>query len=85
MALQRRKTTASEPASAPVDPEFGSILYVEDDDTNWHVANLALTKNFRLVRAQNAQEAMELLAKTPFDLVLMDVELAGSDLNVSQP
>lgn len=59
----------------------GHVLYVEDDDTNWEVAEFSLRKRFRLVRASTDQQAFALLGKREFGLILMDIELAGSALN----
>ena len=57
------------------------ILYVEDEDTNWEVAQLWLRDKFNLTRAKNDREVFELLEKENFDLILMDIQLSGSTLN----
>jgi len=57
------------------------ILYVEDEDTNWEVAQLWLRDKFNLTRAKNDREVFELLGKENFDLILMDIQLSGSTLN----
>ena len=57
------------------------ILYVEDEDTNWEVAQLWLRDKFCLTRARNDREVFELLEKEDFDLILMDIQLSGSTLN----
>jgi CheY-like chemotaxis protein len=59
------------------------LLYVEDDDENWHVAELRLSEDFELVRAANSQEACRVVKESAGDLVaiLMDIELRGSELN----
>jgi two-component system sensor histidine kinase/response regulator len=59
------------------------VLYVEDDDDNWRVADLRLSDNYEILRAPNAREACRLLQQrgTEFAAILMDVELRGSDLN----
>ncbi len=61
--------------------DAGAILYVEDDDTNWDVARRALQDHYKMVRARNAQEAAQAVSTQEFVLILMDIELAGSDLN----
>lgn len=63
------------------DAGASAILYVEDDDTNWDVARRALQEHYRMVRAKNAQEAIAAVSTQEFVLILMDIELAGSDLN----
>ena len=55
------------------------ILYVEDEDTNWEVAQLWLRDKFCLTRAKNDREVFELLEKEDFDLILMDVWMPGQD------
>jgi CheY-like chemotaxis protein len=72
----------------PITPSVGlrqskqlAILYVEDDDTNWAVTELALEEKYSLVRAKTARKAFELLGAQSFDAILMDIELAGSELN----
>jgi len=59
------------------------ILYVEDNDDNWVVAELRLGKQFDLLRARTDREACELLVQHGDGLsgVLMDIELLGSTLN----
>jgi CheY-like chemotaxis protein len=59
------------------------ILYVEDDDQNWLVAELRLQRYYRLTRAINDLEACEAVRakEPPFIAILMDIELPGSALN----
>lgn len=57
------------------------VLYVEDEDVNWQVAERNLRKRFRLTRAVNAKEAFEALRKSAFAAVLMDIQLSGSELD----
>jgi CheY-like chemotaxis protein len=58
------------------------LLYVEDNDDNWHVTELRLGRSYDLVRAKTDREACKILAE-PRKLyaILMDVELSGSRLN----
>ena len=83
MALTRMtKSAASGPTKTEKPAEEKPlILYVEDDDTNWDLTNVALSERYRVVRARNAKEAFSLLSERPFDLILMDIELSGSSLN----
>jgi CheY-like chemotaxis protein len=59
------------------------LLYVEDDDENWHVAELRLGEDFELVRAASARDACRIVKESGSELVaiLMDIELRGSELN----
>jgi CheY-like chemotaxis protein len=59
------------------------VLYVEDNDDNWHVAQLRLQDGYELVRATSAREACRVLSARAAELsaVLMDIELRGSELN----
>jgi len=58
------------------------VLYVEDNDDNWHVTELRLGRLYDLVRAKTDREACDILAE-PAKLyaILMDIELGGSQLN----
>jgi CheY-like chemotaxis protein len=59
------------------------VLYVEDNDDNWSVAEMRLASVYRLLRAANDREACTLLTKHAAELyiVLMDIELQGSRLD----
>jgi CheY-like chemotaxis protein len=59
------------------------VLYVEDNDDNWHIAQLRLSDGYELVRAASARDACQLLIArgSEFSAVLMDIELRGSELN----
>jgi CheY-like chemotaxis protein len=59
------------------------LLYVEDDDDNWDVAVLRLSANYELIRAKSAEQACQVLksSRDEIELILMDIELRGSDLN----
>jgi CheY-like chemotaxis protein len=59
------------------------LLYVEDDDDNWEVAEYRLSEAYDVIRAATAEEACQLVRtrRNEIDLILMDIELRGSDLN----
>ena len=59
------------------------LLYIEDDDDNWEVAQLRLSANYDLIRARNAEEACAAIRSRGLEiqLILMDIELRGSDLS----
>ncbi|HEY6560707.1 MAG TPA: response regulator [Polyangiaceae bacterium] len=63
-------------------PNLPRILYVEDNDDNWRVIQLRLSRSYSLVRAATDREACEILSQ-PGKLyaILMDIELSGSQLN----
>ena len=61
--------------------EFPRILYVEDNDTNYLVAEGMLGDIFNLTRASNARNFVDTVNTEHFDLILMDIELAGSELD----
>ena len=79
MKLRRLSTPVLVRRTAPQGAS--AILYVEDDDTNWDVARRGLQEHYEIVRARNAQEAIAAVSSRSFVLILMDIELAGSDLN----
>jgi CheY-like chemotaxis protein len=59
------------------------LLYVEDDEENWEVAEYRLAAGYQIVRARDAVEACAALRTHGGALygILMDIELRGSDLN----
>jgi CheY-like chemotaxis protein len=60
-----------------------TILYVEDDDDNWEVAEYRLSSSYDMLRAANSRQACELVVERAADItaILMDIELRGSDLD----
>ncbi|HEX5660626.1 MAG TPA: response regulator [Polyangiales bacterium] len=59
------------------------MLYVEDDEENWEVADYRLSAVYDVVRARDAAEACAAVREHASALhgILMDIELRGSDLN----
>ncbi len=57
------------------------ILYVEDDDATWLVTERYLRERYDIERARNSDEALRLLNDRRFDLILLDIELGGSELD----
>ena len=73
--------SARAPTARPVNVR--PLLYVEDNDDNWHVAELRLGTRFELVRACGDMQACQLVRErgAEFVAILMDIELQGSLLN----
>ncbi|MEM6532895.1 MAG: response regulator [Myxococcota bacterium] len=67
--------------SNAVSADRKRLLYVEDDDSIWEVTEFALRKDYVLQRAKNSSEAFSALRTGEYDLILMDIELQGSELN----
>ncbi|MFT3926023.1 MAG: response regulator [Myxococcales bacterium] len=67
----------------PIGQKLETVLYVEDDDDNWQIANLRLSHAYDLLRARTAEEACDLITARKADLsaILMDIALSGSDFN----
>lgn len=57
------------------------ILYVEDDDSTWQITERYLRHRYDIERARNSDQALQLLNEKRFDLILLDIELAGSTLD----
>lgn len=59
------------------------VVYVEDDADTFKIAAARLQAKYRLIWAQSAHEAADLLAFHAHELfaVLMDIELQGSELD----
>ncbi|MEO0812934.1 MAG: response regulator, partial [Myxococcota bacterium] len=69
------------PKGSGLNSDRKKLLYVEDDDSVWEVTEFALRKDYQLERAKNATEAFHSLRTKSYDLILMDIELQGSQLN----
>lgn len=74
---------APEQESVPgVLPETGErplVLVAEDTDSNYLLISLILKKEFRVIRAHNGVEAVELCGKIRPALILMDVKMPEMD------
>ncbi len=72
----------SPPNLAPSKP-LPLVLYVEDEDANWEVAELRLRQTYRLKRAVNDREAVLFACMHAPELaaILMDIQLSGSQLD----
>jgi CheY-like chemotaxis protein len=69
--------------STPTGIRKELLLYVEDDNDNWEVAELRLSKSYDMLRAVTDEQACRLIRerKDDIDIILMDIELRGSELN----
>jgi CheY-like chemotaxis protein len=79
-----KKIGSARPALEPArDAAKPLILYVEDEEENWHITSVRLRDRYQLVRAANDQEACERARTTGEKLyaVLMDIQLKGSKLD----
>jgi two-component system sensor histidine kinase/response regulator len=57
-----------------------NVLVADDDPVNQHLAVRLLEKlGHKVVVAENGREALAALERSPFDLVLMDVQMPGVD------
>jgi PAS domain S-box-containing protein len=65
--------------NTPPDPKINGyiVLVAEDDDINYYYLSRVLkTHNFRVLRALNGQEAIDLVSSKPeIDLILMDIKM----------
>ena len=77
VALQRLRAQDKRPSNEPKP----RVLYIEDEDPNWEVTEFMLRAQYELVRAVNAREAFARLRSSKFDLILMDIQLQGSELD----
>ena len=69
------------PTRPPRLPSSIRLLYVEDEDTNSGLAQVALRDLYNVTNARNARDTFRLLREQRFDLMMMDIQLSGSDLN----
>jgi CheY-like chemotaxis protein len=75
------KETASASGTKPRLLPKERLLYVEDDDDNFRVAELRLRDGYELVRASDSVQACRLVQEGGWSAILMDIELRGSDLD----
>ena len=54
-----------------------SILVAEDEDSNYELVKIVLHKRYRLIRAHNGIEAVQLNEDEHPDLILMDIRMPG--------
>lgn len=56
------------------------ILVVDDNPTNLKLAcDVLEMEGYEVERAEDAEQAISIVEKTSFDLILMDIELPGMD------
>ena len=85
MGLKRMRTgqrVGRSEEKLPVEPrDRPRILYVEDNSTNWEITSLELRREYILEWARDCRAVFQKLETESFDLILMDIELSGSDLD----
>ena len=60
--------------------KFGKILVVDDESSMRHMLRLVLEREgYELVEAVDGEEALELLSKDPFEVMLCDIRMPGMD------
>ena len=55
------------------------ILVAEDNDSNYILMTYVLKRSYEFERAKNGQEAVDMVLKGGFDLVLMDIKMPVMD------
>ena len=55
------------------------ILVAEDNDSNYILMTYILKKYFEYDRAKNGQEAVEMVEKSEYDIILMDIKMPVMD------
>ncbi len=51
------------------------ILIAEDNDSNYMLMTYILKNHYEFFRAHNGQEALEMIRKEPYDMVLTDLKM----------
>ncbi|MBR3655575.1 MAG: response regulator, partial [Prevotella sp.] len=64
-----RSTTKTDLATAPL------VLVAEDEDSNFELVKIVLSKQYRLLRARNGIEAVTYCEDEHPDLILMDIRM----------
>ena len=82
--MKRIPSRRPQHASKPESPAPKSlVLYVEDDAVNQQIARTRLSKKYEVLLAANDRDACKLVIEHHANIVviLMDIELQGSQLN----
>ena len=64
-------------SARPEDMNQKTILVAEDEDSNYELVKIVLQKRFRLLRAHNGIEAVNMNEDEQPDLILMDIRMPG--------
>lgn len=67
------------PSEAPCTDDRPTILVAEDNPSNYKLVEVLLRNDYRLVHAENGQEAVELYALHRPSVVLMDISMPVMD------
>jgi CheY-like chemotaxis protein len=81
MAFSRFKPNRKDVLSDVLPQSRPRVLYVEDEDVNWEITENELERRFDLSRARSAREAFTLLSQDAYHLILLDLQLSGSDID----
>ena len=78
---QKIKVQPVNEVSISIGGEEGTILIAEDDNINFLLfQKIMKAKNYRIIRAENGQEAVDICFNNPnIDLVLMDIKMPMMD------
>ena len=55
------------------------ILVAEDNDSNFILMTYILKRQYEFERAKNGQEAVEMVEKSDYDIILMDIKMPVMD------
>ena len=55
------------------------VLIAEDNDSNFILMSYILKKYYQFERAKNGREAVEMIEKNDYDIVLMDIKMPVMD------
>jgi len=58
-------------------PSVPSVLVVDDDAAQRRLLTSALGARCRVTAASSAEQALERIAQSPFDLLILDIEMPG--------
>ena len=81
MATLRRIDHKHAKSDLPAGDDSPKVLYVEDDETNFDIAQSILGQGFDVDWASSSDQAIDKLGSRSYDLILMDIELSGSAMS----
>ena len=75
------RSSRPSPPPPPFDERRPRILYIEDEDINWEVAESELEPRFNIDWARSARDAFWLISQNIYHMILMDIQLSRSDID----
>jgi len=73
----RKVTVIEDSDKSKINTKNIAVLYVDDEKENLRVLNLLMRRKFKIFIAQNAEEALDILAENKIHVILSDEKMKG--------